>query len=269
MKAELNPQLIIAIKASLEAGIAIMKVYESDDFNIEIKGDDSPLTQADKNANDIINSYLIQTEIPIISEENRQTDYQIRKNWDTCWVVDPVDGTKEFIKRNGEFTVNIALVTNGKPVLGVIYVPVTKTLYFADVNNQQGYKAVLESHSTSIEEVLEKVIPLTPNKENSNLVRVVGSRSHMSQETLDYVEQLKPKGKQVEIVSKGSSLKFCLVAEGNADVYPRFAPTMEWDTAAGQAICNAVGIEVISEETKKSLLYNKENLLNPWFLVEK
>lgn len=265
---ELNPHLEIAIEASLEAGIEIMKVYESDDFNIEIKGDDSPLTQADKNANDIINSYLIPTDIPIISEENKQTDFDIRKNWETCWVVDPVDGTKEFIKRNGEFTVNIALVTNGRPVLGVIYVPVSKTLYFADVNNQQGYKATLESHNSDIEMVLEKAIQLEP-KNGSNLIQVVGSRSHMSQETLDYVNDLRLKGKEVEIVSKGSSLKFCLVAEGNADVYPRFAPTMEWDTAAGQAICNAVGIDVISEKTKESLLYNKENLLNPWFLVSK
>ncbi|MFK5878250.1 MAG: 3'(2'),5'-bisphosphate nucleotidase CysQ [Flavobacteriaceae bacterium] len=265
---EIDNNLKIAIKASLKAGIEIMKVYESDDFNIEIKGDDSPLTQADKNANDVINSYLIQTDIPIISEENKQTDFAIRKNWETCWVVDPVDGTKEFIKRNGEFTVNIALVTNGNPVLGVIYVPVSKILYFADVKKAQGYKVVLESHDTNIEGVLEKAIQLEPKKD-SNQIQVVGSRSHMSQETLDYVEKLKSKGKKVEIVSKGSSLKFCLVAEGNADVYPRFAPTMEWDTAAGHAICNAVGIEVISEETKEPLLYNKENLLNPWFLVGK
>ena len=265
----INHNLKTAIQASLKAGIEIMKVYESDDFNIEIKGDDSPLTQADKNANDIINSFLIPTDIPIISEENKQTDFDIRKNWETCWVVDPVDGTKEFIKRNGEFTVNIALVTNGNPVLGVIYVPVSKTLYFADANNELGYKANLDSHETSIELVLEKAVKLEPKAKDSNPMQVVGSRSHMSQETLDYVEDLKSKGKEVEIVSKGSSLKFCLVAEGNADVYPRFAPTMEWDTAAGQAICNAVGIDVISEETKESLLYNKENLLNPWFLVGK
>lgn len=263
-----NKNLVIAIKASLKAGTEIIKVYESDDFNIEIKGDDSPLTQADKNANDVINSFLTPTNIPIISEENKQTDYGVRKNWETCWVVDPVDGTKEFIKRNGEFTVNIALVKNNKPVLGVIYVPVSKTLYFADVEKRQGYKAVLESHKTDIDVVLEKAIQLEPKK-GSNQVQVVGSRSHMSQETLDFVEQLKSTGKEVAIVSKGSSLKFCLVAEGNADVYPRFAPTMEWDTAAGQAICNAVGIGVISEETKKPLLYNKENLLNPWFLVKK
>ena len=131
------------------------------------------------------------------------------------------------------------------------------------------YKSELDSHDTSIEDVIEKAKSLEPKSANSDPVQVVGSRSHMSQETLDFVESLKANGKDVEIVSKGSSLKFCLVAEGNADVYPRYAATMEWDTAAGQAICNAVGIEVISEATKNSLLYNKENLLNPWFLVSK
>jgi len=264
----INQNLQIAINASLKAGKVIMQVYDTA-FNVEFKDDKSPLTEADKKANDIINSYLISTQIPIISEENKQIDFETRKNWKTCWIVDPVDGTKEFIKRNGEFTVNIALVTNGKPQLGVIYVPAIKTIYFADVKNKQGYKTELNSHDVSAEDVIKKAIILQPKEVNSSSVQVVGSRSHMSQETLDYVEKLKQLGKDIEIVSKGSSLKFCLVAEGNADVYPRFAPTMEWDTAAGQAICNAVGIKVISEETKKSLLYNKENLLNPWFLVSK
>ncbi|MCK5814583.1 MAG: 3'(2'),5'-bisphosphate nucleotidase CysQ, partial [Flavobacteriaceae bacterium] len=243
-----------------------MQVYGGADFAVKFKGDNSPLTQADTAANEIINSLLVPTEIPIISEENKQIDFSIRKNWNLCWVVDPVDGTKEFIKRNGEFTVNIALIEKGKPILGVIYVPVSRTLYFGEVNKQQGFKVVLDIHDTAVEKVLEKKMLLKPNIENSNFVRVVGSRSHMSQETLDYVAHLKSKGKEVEIVSKGSSLKFCLVAEGNADVYPRFAPTMEWDTAAGQAICNSVGVEVISEETKEPLLYNKKNLLNPWFI---
>ncbi len=264
----MNKNLQTAIKASLEAGKVIMQVYDTA-FDVEIKDDKSPLTEADKKANDVINSFLRPTRIPIISEENRQTDYSERKNWKTCWVVDPVDGTKEFIKRNGEFTVNIALVTKGKPVLGVIYVPVTKTIYVADVSNKQAFKTVLKSHETLIEDVCNASVKLEPKGDNPNTVQVVGSRSHMSQETLDYVEELKKTGKDVEIVSKGSSLKFCLVAEGNADVYPRFAPTMEWDTAAGHAICSAVGISVISEETKQPLLYNKQNLLNPWFLVSK
>lgn len=264
----MNQNLQTAIKACLEAGKAIMQVYDTA-FNVEFKEDKSPLTEADKRANDIINSYLTKTEFPIISEENKQTEYLVRKNWNTCWVVDPVDGTKEFIKRNGEFTVNIALITNGKPILGVIYVPAIKTIYFADTKNNLAFKSELDSHHTFIEEVIEKAQSLKPKPANSNFLQVVGSRSHMSQETLDFVEELKQTGKEVEIVSKGSSLKFCLVAEGNADVYPRFAPTMEWDTAAGQAICNAVGIDVISKETNKSLLYNKENLLNSWFLVSK
>ena len=263
---KISENIQIAIMASLKAGIEIMEVYESDDFNVEIKGDNSPLTKADIRANEIINAVLIPTNIPIISEENSQIDYAVRKNWKTCWIVDPVDGTKEFIKRNGEFTVNIALVENGKPILGVIYVPVSKTLYFGDVKNQKGFKAILDTHVTSTEGVLEKAEILKPKDSNPDLVQVVGSRSHMNQETLDYVANLKSKGKEVEVVSKGSSLKFCLVAEGNADVYPRFAPTMEWDTAAGQAICDSVGIAIISEETKEPLLYNKENLLNPGFV---
>ena len=262
-----NP-LHIAIEASLKAGKVIMEVYNTP-FNVEIKDDKSPLTEADKQANDIINSFLIPTGIPIISEENKQTDYQVRKNWEMCWVVDPVDGTKEFIKRNGEFTVNIALIKNGSPILGVIYVPVVKTLYFADLERNIALKAVLTKHETSIEAIFEKAEILKPKSIIGQNVQVVGSRSHMSEETLDFVKSLESKGKQVEIVSKGSSLKFCLVAEGLADVYPRFAPTMEWDTAAGQAICNAVGLQVISNETNKPLSYNKENLLNPWFIVSK
>jgi len=263
-----NTLLELAIQASLKAGKVIMDVYNSS-IEVEYKDDESPITEADKRANDVINEFLIPTDIPIISEENKQTDYQTRKKWDTCWIVDPVDGTKEFIKRNGEFTVNIALVTDGKPVLGVIYMPVTKTIYLANVNRNEAFKMQLETHDTSTENVFKNASALKPKSKGSNIVQVVGSRSHMNQETLDFVETIKKEGKEVEVVSKGSSLKFCLIAEGNADVYPRFAPTMEWDTAAGQAICNAVGIDVISQETKEQLLYNKENLLNPWFLVSK
>lgn len=264
----MKENLKTAIQASLKAGKVIMEVYNSV-IEVEYKDDKSPLTEADKRANAIINSYLIPTKIPIISEENKQTNYDERRNWKTCWVVDPVDGTKEFIKRNGEFTVNIALVKNEKPVLGIIYVPAIKTIYLADVENQIALKSEIGSHDANLEEVLENAKKLQPKDSNSKLIQVVGSRSHMSLETLDFMESLKSEGKDVEIVSKGSSLKFCLVAEGNADVYPRYAPTMEWDTAAGQAICNAVGIDVISKETNKPLLYNKENLLNPWFLVSK
>ncbi|MBC2843864.1 3'(2'),5'-bisphosphate nucleotidase CysQ [Winogradskyella flava] len=265
---EIDENLKIAIQAALKAGEVVMQVYDTA-FDIELKDDKSPLTEADKKANETINSFLKGTPIPIISEENKQIEYSVRKDWNTSWIVDPVDGTKEFIKRNGEFTVNIALVHNGVPKLGVIYAPAVKTLYYGNVDEKKAFKVELSSHDITINEVLELASPLQPKNNNSNQIQVVGSRSHMNQDTLDFVEDLKKKGKQVEVVSKGSSLKFCLVAEGNADVYPRYAPTMEWDTAAGQAICNAVSIKVISKETNKPLAYNKENLLNSYFLVTK
>lgn len=263
---ELTKNLQTAITAALHAGDEIMKVY-STVVEVEYKDDKSPLTLADKNANKIINHYLKSTNIPIISEENKQIEFAVRKQWNTCWIVDPVDGTKEFIKRNGEFTVNIALVVNQKPVLGVIYVPAVKTIYFAEVSTKNAFKAQLETHKASLNQVIENAVALQSKPAANHTVQVVGSRSHMNAETQEFVASLKKQGKQVEMVSKGSSLKFCLIAEGKADVYPRFAPTMEWDTAAGQAICNAVGVEVISKETNQPLRYNKEQLLNPWFLV--
>jgi len=256
-----------AIEASIKAGEVIMDIYQQD-FDVEYKDDDSPLTQADKKANAVIMSYLETTSIPIISEENKQTDYAKRKTWKQCWIVDPLDGTKEFVKKNGEFTVNIALVDEQKPVFGVIYVPAQRLLYVGDVEAGQAFKVEVHEGHYDITDLLKVAEPLAPSK-NSNPLRVVGSRSHMSQDTLDYVEELKEKHqKPVEIVSKGSSLKFCLVAEGEADVYPRYAPTMEWDTAAGQAICKAVGLEVISLDTGKEMLYNRENLLNGYFHVK-
>ena len=259
-------ELKVAIKAALAGGHEIMKIYESGDFEVESKDDNSPLTIADKKANDVINEFLLKTSIPIISEENKELSYEIREQWESCWIVDPLDGTKEFIKKNGEFTVNIALVKNGRPVLGVIYIPAAKILYFADVEESKSYKVIIKEQE-EVNSILSRAneIQPAPRKEN---IRVVGSRSHMSEDTLDYIESLKLKYNQdVEIVSKGSSLKFCLVAEGEADVYPRFAPTMEWDTAAGQAICEAVGLSVIDRKTSKPMLYNRENLLNNYFLV--
>lgn len=244
-----------------------MEVYERDDLGIEYKEDSSPLTLADMKCNEVINSYLVQTGIPIISEENRQISYDERKDWGICWIVDPLDGTKEFIKRNGEFTVNIALVQQGKPLLGVIYVPVSRELYVGNVSEGVANKFILDAHEVSEAELSFDANRIGPGKVNSKEIRVVGSRSHMNEDTKNFVASLKQSDSNVEIVSKGSSLKFCLVAEGKADVYPRFAPTMEWDTAAGQAICEAVGLEVISKETDQPLLYNKANLLNPWFLV--
>ncbi|GAB5400287.1 MAG: 3'(2'),5'-bisphosphate nucleotidase CysQ [Aureisphaera sp.] len=258
----MNKHLQTAIKAAIEGGKAIMEIYATD-FDVEFKGDDSPLTIADKECNDIINSYLQQTPFPIISEENKQIEYDERKDWSRCWIVDPLDGTKEFVKRNGEFTVNIALVEQGTPQLGVIYVPVTKTLYFTQGADKGSFKLIIEDQEYAPEQIIEDALPMSPAA-LSQPVKVVGSRSHLNEDTKAFIEKL---GQEVEIVSKGSSLKFCLVAEGNAHVYPRFAPTMEWDTAAGDAICRAVGIKVIDQDTQLPLAYNKENLLNPYFLV--
>ncbi len=262
----MNPNLKIAIQAAVDGGAEIMKIYQND-FDVEYKDDNSPLTIADKKCNDIINTYLIKTEFPIISEENKQLDYSERKDWDICWIVDPLDGTKEFVKRNGEFTVNIALVKKGKPLMGVIYVPVTKELFYADVTKNIALKVTLKEHIIDFDILDSKASAIKPKAKQKDKISVVGSRSHMNDATKEFVDSLKNDFDHVEIVSKGSSLKFCLVAEGKADIYPRFAPTMEWDTAAGQAICEAVGLQVISKETDQPLLYNKENLLNPWFKV--
>lgn len=257
--------LPVAIKAALDAGKEILEVYESE-FSVEIKGDNSPLTLADKRANDVINTYLLPTNIPIISEENKQLPYSQRKEWSKCWIVDPLDGTKEFIKRNGEFTVNIALVEDGIPTLGVIYVPVSKTLYF-NSDSKTSKKIVLLSEDTSVEDILEQATTIGP-KPSNGIVKIVGSRSHLNEDTERFIAEVQQNNK-VEIVSKGSSLKFCMVAEGLAHIYPRYAPTMEWDTAAGHAICNAAGVVVIDQTTEAPMKYNKPNLLNNHFLVKR
>nr|WP_224485330.1 3'(2'),5'-bisphosphate nucleotidase CysQ [Robertkochia sp. 3YJGBD-33] len=263
-----NEKLLeVAIKSSIEAGNSIMKIYKKD-FKIETKDDASPLTEADLASNKVIMSYLEKTNIPIISEENKSIDYDQRKEWESCWIVDPLDGTKEFIKRNGEFTVNIALIEKNKPVLGVIYVPASQELYFANVDAGKAFKTNI-NESSGLEAILAQADEIKPSKNSGAKVKVVGSRSHMNEDTLSYIRSLESEGKTTEIVSKGSSLKFCLVAEGKADVYPRFAPTMEWDTAAGQAICNAVGLRVMDQDTGSEMKYNRENLLNNYFLVTK
>jgi 3'(2'), 5'-bisphosphate nucleotidase len=259
--------ILDAINAAIEAGCAIMKIYESDDFEIEHKSDKSPLTLADKTSDDIIKSVLENADYPILSEEGRDIDYSERKKWDNFWLVDPLDGTKEFIKKNGEFTVNIAFVSLGKPVLGIIYVPVKKELYFATTD----YGAIkcfdCESVFKSIEEIRLKGVKLPIEQWDKRSIAVVGSRSHMSEPTETFIEKLRSNYSDVKLISRGSSLKLCMVAEGGAHLYPRFAPTMEWDTAAGQAIVEVSGGEVLKYPDLAPLLYNKEELKNPWFIV--
>ena len=258
--------LKVAINASLKGGDAIMDVYASD-FAVEHKDDKSPLTLADKNCNEVIEEYLILTNIPILSEEGSTISFSERKNWEYSWLVDPLDGTKEFVKRNGEFTVNIALIHNRNPIMGVIYVPVKKELYFA-LDGLGSYKI-----SDFTEEIsdLEELILLSkklPIKNSRDAYIIVSSRSHMSEETEQFFEEKKKKYEKVEVMSVGSSLKLCMVAEGKADAYPRYAPTMEWDTGAGDAICRMAGFQVLQYKSNKPVEYNKEDLLNPWFLVK-
>ena len=258
--------LKIAIKASIEAGLEIMKFY-STDFAVNSKKDSSPLTDADIASNNIIISHLEKTKIPIISEENKQLPYTTRRHWNQCWIVDPLDGTKEFIKKNGEFSVNIAFVENGIPLFGVIYAPVSGELYYTDTSKLKAYKTIIKDLVNFEEKLLKEEDQISPSNHSKALIKVIASRSHMNYETMSFVENLELSHKKIEFITKGSSLKFCLVAEGKADIYPRFAPTMEWDTAAGQAICEAVGLKVIDQSTKKSMFYNRENLLNNSFLV--
>jgi 3'(2'), 5'-bisphosphate nucleotidase len=251
----------IAINAAIKAGKEILDVYYKSDLGIEFKTDNSPLTLADKRAHNVIVENLSQTKLPILSEEGKIIDYAERKNWKLFWMVDPLDGTKEFVKRNDEFTVNIALIQNNSPVAGVVYVPVTKIIYWS--NTGGSFKALVYDKNENFSDIQQ--LPITSAKEN---FVVVGSRSHMSSETENFIKSINTKGKSIEIKSKGSSLKICMVAEGNADIYPRLAPTMEWDTAAGHAIAKFAGKKVYQFENKRSVEYNKENLLNPWFVVE-
>jgi len=257
--------LVQIINAALKGGEEILEVYNSE-FAIEHKDDKSPLTEADKRAHIAIMKMLELTGLPILSEEGKHMDYSERKHWNQFWMVDPLDGTKEFIKRNGEFTVNIALIENGKATMGVIYVPVTQELYFAD---EKAYKVGSQKLEVgSLEDLIDSAQQLPLPQTRTNYV-VVGSRSHMSEETEAFISEQKSIHSEVDILSKGSSLKLCMVAEGSADSYPRFAPTMEWDTAAGQAIAIASGAQVINWDTKELMQYNKENLLNSWFLVKR
>ena len=271
-----NKLILTTIFAAKRAGEAILDVYDSD-FEVKQKDDKSPLTLADKKSNEIIENVLEQTvtvnnsTVPILSEEGKEISYEDRKKWEYFWLVDPLDGTKEFVKRNGEFTVNIALIHKQKPVLGIIYIPVKDVFYFAakDFGTYKLENSEILTDDLSIEDLIDKSQKLPLDNSNKTSFTVIGSRSHTSEEFSEFVERLNEKYENVEFISSGSSLKLCLVAEGKADVYPRFGPTMEWDTAAGQAIVEQAEGTVIDTQTNEPLSYNKSNLLNPFFIVSK
>lgn len=245
--------LPLLIDVSRDAGIKIMEIYNSSDFDIHAKKDDSPLTRADTLAHQTIVERLKTTGFPILSEEGKNIPYEKRKNWETFWMVDPLDGTKEFIKKNGEFTVNIALIHHNEPVLGVVFAPAIDELYFGGI----GHGAYTDENMAN-----EHQLKFISNE--SGTKKIIISRSHLNQDTKDYLDKFN----HAQTISMGSSLKFMLIAKNEADIYPRFAPTMEWDTAAAHAILKAMDIEVYNMEDQKPLRYNKENLLNPYFLVK-
>lgn len=264
-------RLRLAIGAALMAGRDIMEIYDDPaaDFAVERKADNSPLTAADRRAHARIAAALEPAGLPVLSEEGRLADYAARKAWKALWIVDPLDGTKEFIRRNGEFTVNIALAEGGIPTLGVVYAPAARTLYFAE-ETIGAYKMGDIDHRSAglpLDDLAGRADRLPLEQADTKGFVVVASRSHLSPETEDYIRRLEQEYGDVHIISCGSSLKICSVAEGAADVYPRFAPTMEWDTAAGHAIARAAGCDVYHVDQKTPLRYNKEDLHNPWFVA--
>jgi 3'(2'), 5'-bisphosphate nucleotidase len=250
----------LAIQAAIAAAQTIMEIYQQD-FSFLDKTDGSPVTKADLAASACIEEILAPLGIPITGEESDKAPYEQRQHWQQSWCIDPLDGTKEFIKRNDEFVVNIALIENGKPIFGLIASPVQEeillgskeigvfVLHFKDLDQMESWKRL------SI-----------PKKLNKPLVMTC-SRSHHSGPVLQIINELKAQGHELDYIKKGSALKFFDLATGRADIYPRFAPTMEWDIAAGQAILEALGGEIVNAETGEPLLYNKANLVNPYFIA--
>lgn len=247
------------------AGEEILRIYESSDFGIETKQDNSPLTKADKVAHEVIQKYLLTTGVPILSEEGANVPYLERSQWSQYWLVDPLDGTKEFIKRNGEFTVNIALIEDNVPVFGIVFAPVLDKMYYGGSALGFSELAVKEQPSIRLSVNLDSSLTSLFEKES---VKIVASRSHQNKDTIHFLKKFK----NPEIVAMGSSLKFMVLAEAKADIYPRYAPCMEWDTAAAQAILSTSGYNIYQINKKDGLLskplrYNKQNLLNPSFIA--
>jgi 3'(2'), 5'-bisphosphate nucleotidase len=286
---EMASCLSIALHAAAEAGDAIMEIYGSA-FSVEFKDDRSPLTLADRRSHEIIAGRLREgpegcATNPVLSEEGREIPFEERRRWKDFWLIDPLDGTKEFIKRNGEFTVNIALIRGHAPVMGVVFVPAKGMFYFAAEGlgarrmDAAAFGALdLDSGDpdSRLETVLKSSVALPleegkgPNASGSPKagLTIAGSRSHASEALNDFLEEMKGQYGDVQFISAGSSLKFCLVAEGKADIYPRFGPTMEWDSAAGQCIVEQAGGKVFSMEDGLPLAYNRSDLRNPFFVCE-
>ncbi len=302
------PELaLVAARAAVTAGRAVMDVYARD-FDVAFKDDQSPLTDADRSAHQVLMAALRETAIPVLSEESEDISFETRGAWPVLWLIDPLDGTKEFVKRNGDFTVNVALIVGGHPALGMVYAPAHDDLYIGVSGHgafrggaaasqaaspaEPGRQAVetpepdlsrrWQCHHVFLQS-LEKLGHDVPGLGDGSPLRVVASRSHGSAATESFVQRLAAEGRPVERVSRGSALKLCMVASGEADVYPRLAPTMEWDTAAAQAVVECAGGRVVVYDDAlhaaftergpsalcagRSLTYNRPDLLNPWFVA--
>ena len=256
-----NPLLTLADRVAVEAGQQILEVYNSSrDIAVTVKEDDSPLTEADRRSNAVIVRELARAEpaIPVLSEESEQQDFSERRGWERYWLIDPLDGTKEFVKRNGEFTVNIALIDRGKPVLGVVHVPVTGVTYLGEVGHGAGKRL----NNGPVQPIrCHRIQP------GQTALKVVASRSHRAPELDRQIERLRRAFPNLELVSMGSSLKICLVAEGEADIYPRLGPTCEWDTAAAHAVLSAAGGTLVDTGFRELRYNQKAELLNPHFIA--
>lgn len=266
---QLDYLLANAYNASLRAGAKILEVYNGDDFNVNLKSDSTPITLADREAHKLIKSYLGQTRVPLLSEEGRNLLFEERCNWDLFWLIDPLDGTKEFIKRNGEFTVNIALMVDNKPYLSIVYAPCFNKIYISDKERGAFVKENVTpdlNADFTISQIFSGASQLPLPSAKNGKTRIVISRSHLSQETHDFIDELKKKHGETEVIQLGSSLKFCMVAEGSADYYVRTTNTFEWDTAAGDAVAIAAGAATKSLKNNETLKYNKEDLANPFFV---
>jgi len=256
-----------AIEAALNAGQEIMAIYNNRHYRLHVgmRPNLTPQTNADQNSHKAIIESLTPSELPILSEDGENIDYETRKEWQKFWLVDPLNGTKEFIKRNGIFTVNIALIENNEAKLGVIYAPVTGEIYWGG-EEIGAWKAVYTGQVSEPSDIMKNAVKL-PQKGKSKNLKIISSRTFKTSETQEYFNQLRSKARKIEYVNMGSALKICLIAEGKADIYPQLEPSMEWDTAAGHAIAKAAGKEITLFNKPSSISYNKEQLTNPYFVV--
>ncbi|PID95631.1 MAG: 3'(2'),5'-bisphosphate nucleotidase [Bacteroidetes bacterium] len=258
--------LHIAIQAAIASGKAVLDLYQKHDIHIAYKADESPVTEADMAANEIIKKHLLPSQLPIVSEETTAPPYAVRQSWEKYWMIDPIDGTKEFINKTDDFTINIALVEQNYPVIGVIYLPVFDVLYFS-LQNKGAYKLERASVYSREADVFSYSQSLPLQKTENYTVLI--SRSHPDTATDRLIQDLKSIYDNLTLLARGSSLKFCLLAEGLADIYPRLMPLNEWDVAAGIAIADASGAKIYHPDTKAPLTFNTPNLMAAPFIVER